>query len=149
MFRYWWLDGTVAFSGLPPEEKLDELAGTFKGVVVLVEEFELPYSLHEWKRRGVEVLHFPVPDFSAPSMEGLLDVLHWIERMVRRGRRVLIHCIGGCGRSGTVAVAWLMYSQRLPLQRALREVRRVRHCAVETEPQLELLRELERTLKTR
>nr|WP_206203836.1 dual specificity protein phosphatase family protein [Thermococcus sp. 21S9] len=134
---------------MPPEGSLNELSQAFNSVVVLVEDFELPYSLEGWKKRGVEVLHFPIPDFSAPSLEELLTVLQWIEAKVQEGKRVLIHCIGGCGRSGTVSVAWLMYSRRLPLRQALSEVRRLRHCAVETESQIELLKGLERTIKTR
>jgi protein-tyrosine phosphatase len=149
MFRYVWLDGKVAFSPLPPKETLDKLSRVFDCVVVLPERFELPYDPNEWERRGVEVLHFPIPDFSAPTLEELLTVLQWIEAKVREGKRVLVHCIGGCGRSGTVAVAWLMYSKRLPLGHALSEVRRLRPCAVETESQIELLKELERAIKTR
>ena len=143
------LDENVAFSRMPVEKELDEVVETFDAVVVLVEDFELPYSLDEWEKRGVEVFHSPIPDFSAPSLEELLYLLRWIEAKVREGKKVLIHCIGGCGRSGTVAVAWLMYSKRLPLERALYRVRRLRPCAVETESQIELLQELERYIKTR
>jgi protein-tyrosine phosphatase len=143
------VDGNVAFSRIPTERELDEVAETFDAVVVLVEDFELPYSLEGWKGRGVEVLHFPIPDFSAPSLEELLSILRWIKAKVMEGKKVLIHCIGGCGRSGTVAVAWLIYSKRLPLRQALSEVRRLRHCAVETEEQIELLRGLERAIRTR
>ena len=143
------LDENVAFSRMPVEKELDEVVETFDAVVVLVEDFELPYSLDEWEKRGVEVFHSPIPDFSAPSLEELLYLLRWIEAKVREGKKVLIHCIGGCGRSGTVAVAWLMYSQHLSLRQALYRVRRLRPCAVETEEQIELLQELERAIKTR
>ncbi|AHL22721.1 protein-tyrosine phosphatase family protein [Thermococcus nautili] len=143
------IDKNVAFGPLPPKESLNELSQVFNSVVVLVEDFELPYSLDEWEKRGVEVFHSPIPDFSAPSLEELLSVLQWIEAKVLEGKKVLIHCIGGCGRSGTVAVAWLMYSKRLPLREALYRVRRLRPCAVETESQIELLQELERAIKTR
>ncbi|MEO2151914.1 MAG: dual specificity protein phosphatase family protein, partial [Thermococcus sp.] len=109
------VDDNVAFSRMPVEKELDEVAETFDAVVVLVEDFELPYSLGEWERRGVEVFHNPIPDFSAPPLSQLLETLRWIEERAREGKKVLIHCIGGCGRSGTVAVAWLMYSQHLSL----------------------------------
>lgn len=51
--------------------------------------------------------------------------------------------MGGLGRSGTVGVAWLMYSRGLSLREALMEVRRKRPGAVETQEQMEVLKELE------
>ncbi|WP_297553110.1 dual specificity protein phosphatase family protein [Thermococcus sp.] len=143
------VDDNVAFSRMPVEKELDEVVETFDAVVVLVEDFELSYSLDEWERRGVEVFHSPIPDFSAPPLSKLIEILRWIEERAREGKKVLIHCLGGCGRSGTVAVAWLMYSQHLSLRQALYRVRRLRPCAVETEEQIELLQELERAIKTR
>ncbi len=127
----------------PPEIELDGLAEIFKAVIVLVEEFELPYSLEEWKKRDVEVLHSPIEDFTAPSLDQLLEILRWIDARVREGKRVLIHCLSGLGRSGTVAVAWLMYSKGLSLREALARVRSIRPGAVETEEQMGMLMELD------
>ncbi len=140
------VDENVAFSRMPTAGELDEVAGDFDAVVVLVEEWELPYSLDEWEKRGVEVLHSPIPDFTAPSLNQLLEILRWIDARVHEGKKVLIHCLGGLGRSGTVATAWLMYSKNLPLSEALRRVRSVRPGAVETYEQMEVLKELERFL---
>lgn len=138
------IDDNVAFSRMPTRSEIDEVAETFDAVVVLVEEFELPYSLSEWQKRGVEVLHSPVRDFSAPALDQLLKILRWIEARVAEGKRVLIHCMGGLGRSGTVAVAWVMYSKGFPLGEALRRVRRVRPGAVEVEEQVEILKKLQK-----
>ena len=143
------VDEKVAFSRMPNDVELDEVAEDFDAVVVLVEDYELPYSLEEWGKRGVEVLHSPVPDFTAPSLNQLLEILRWIERNVYEGKRVLIHCFGGLGRSGTVAVAWLMYSKGLPLREALKRVRSIRPGAVETREQFEVLSELEMYLSHR
>ncbi|WP_010477527.1 protein-tyrosine phosphatase family protein [Thermococcus zilligii] len=143
------VDESVAFSRMPAEGELDEVAKNFDAVVVLVEEGELPYSLEEWGKRGVEVLHSPIPDFTAPNLEQLLEILRWVDAKTREGKRVLIHCMGGLGRSGTVATAWLMYSKGLPLREALRRVRSVRHGAVETPEQFEVLKELEMHLSHR
>jgi len=143
------VDGRVSFGMMPLREHLDEVARDFDAVAVLVEDCELPYSLDEWEKRGVEVLHSPVPDFKAPTLDQLLETLRWIEEMVREGKRVLIHCSGGMGRSGTVATAWLMYSRGLPLVEAIRRVRSLRPGAVETPDQVGVLRELERYMSER
>ncbi|NJE01556.1 dual specificity protein phosphatase family protein [Thermococcus sp. JdF3] len=143
------IDEGVAFSRMPAVSEIDRVAETFDAVVVLVEEFELPYSIEEWEERGVEVLHSPIPDFTAPTLSQLLEILHWIGGRVREGKKVLIHCLGGLGRSGTVAVAWLMYSKGLPLREALARVRRIRPGAVETPEQMKILKELESFLRSR
>ncbi len=143
------LDDNVAFSRMPARSEMDEVAETFDAIVVLVEEYELPYSLNEWRKRNVDVLHSPIPDFSAPTLNQLLKILRWIEAKTLENKRVLIHCMGGLGRSGTVAVAWVMYSKELPLREALRRVRSLRPGAVEVEEQMEVLKELEMLLKSR
>lgn len=140
------IDEGVAFSRMPTERELDEVARDFGAVVVLVEEHELPYSIEEWGKRGVEVLHSPIEDFTAPNIEQLLEILRWVEEKVREGKKVLIHCMGGLGRSGTVATAWLMYSKGFSLREALMEVRKKRPGAVETMEQVEVLKELEERL---
>ncbi|MDK2914179.1 MAG: hypothetical protein PWQ79_1094 [Thermococcaceae archaeon] len=136
------IDEKVAFSRMPTERELEGVAKDFDAVVVLVEEHELPYPLEEWEKRGLEVLHSPIPDFTAPSVEQLLEIFRWIEERVREGKKVLIHCMGGLGRSGTVATAWLMYSKGFSLREALMEVRKKRPGAVETQEQMEALKEL-------
>ncbi|NJE04887.1 protein tyrosine phosphatase [Thermococcus sp. M36] len=143
------VDDNVAFSRMPTKSELDAVSETFDAIVVLVEEYEPPYPLEEWRKRGVEVLHSPIEDFTAPSVEQLLEILRWIEARVGEGKKVLIHCLGGLGRSGTVATAWLMYSKGLPLREALRRIRSVRPGAVETYEQIEVLKELERLLRSR
>ncbi|WP_297436037.1 dual specificity protein phosphatase family protein [Thermococcus sp.] len=143
------LDDNVAFSRMPMRSELDEVSKVFDAVVVLVEEYAPPYPLEEWRKRNVEVFHSPIPDFSAPSLNQLLEILRWIEARVAEGKRVLIHCMGGLGRSGTVAVAWVMYSEDVPLREALRKVRSLRSGAVETEEQMEVLKELEMLLRSR
>lgn len=143
------VDENVAFSRMPTGRELDEVVNDFDAVVVLVEDYELPYSLDEWEKRGVEILHSPIEDFTAPSLEQLLEILRWIDTRIREGKKVLIHCLGGLGRSGTVATAWVMYSKGLPLREALRKVRSVRPGSVETYEQMEVLEELEKLLRSR
>lgn len=88
-------------------------------------------------RAGIAWRHFPVTDFGVPDeSEGALwpmlaeELSGWLER----GGRVLLHCRGGCGRSGMVALR-LMAEAGEPPQAALARLRQIRPCAVETEEQ--------------
>ncbi|WP_461865355.1 protein-tyrosine phosphatase family protein [Thermococcus sp.] len=133
----------VAFSPMPYPQDIPKLAEQFQAVVVLTDEYELYYEIDTWKKSNVEVLYSPIEDFSAPPLEGLIEIVKWIEKRVNEGKKVLIHCLGGSGRSGTIAVAYLIYSQKLSLREALSKVRQLKPSAVETQEQMDVLRALE------
>ncbi|WP_174823452.1 protein-tyrosine phosphatase family protein [Ruegeria arenilitoris] len=83
--------------------------------------------------------HLPIKDFGAPSPP--IQVL-WPEtsalarRILVDGGRVLVHCRGGCGRSGMVVLRLMIESGEEPAQ-ALVRLRAIRPCAVETDPQMD------------
>jgi protein-tyrosine phosphatase len=88
-------------------------------------------------RQGISWAHLPVTDFDVPGAE---TAALWPETRARvravldRGARVLVHCMGGCGRSG-MAILRLMVESGEDPPAALVRLRAVRPCAVETEPQ--------------
>jgi protein-tyrosine phosphatase len=78
--------------------------------------------------------HLPVRDFRrpAPAVEVAWANLSAEARAVlARGGRVLVHCYGGCGRSG-MALLRLMVEEGEAPDAALARLRAVRPCAVET-----------------
>lgn len=108
-------------------------------LVLLVEEHELarwsdPAIVTLGARAGVEVLRFPIPDGDAPSI-GLMEE---IQSAIRGGRavgNVAVACMGGVGRTGTVAACALVSGGRSAAD-AIGRVREVRHpTAVETDVQ--------------
>lgn len=88
--------------------------------------------------RGVAWLHLPIADFGTPGADVRAvwpDVSRRAQDILWRGGRVLIHCRGGCGRSGMAALR-LMVEADEPPGPALARLRAARPCAVETEAQL-------------
>lgn len=87
--------------------------------------------------RGVGWLSLPVADFGVPS-DATLQL--WpaaaarVTAVLSQGGRVLVHCMGGCGRSG-MAILRLMIEMGEAPAPALMRLRAVRPCAVETEDQ--------------
>ncbi|MEB8388285.1 protein phosphatase [Rhodobacteraceae bacterium KMM 6894] len=87
---------------------------------------------------GTRWMHLPVPDFGVPEGAAAAD---WPKASkaalaALRGRgRVLIHCKGGCGRSGMAALR-LMVEAGEAADAALTRLRTVRPCAVETSAQM-------------
>ncbi len=51
--------------------------------------------------RGIELLHRPIPDVSVPSLYAARSLVH--ELIARREAPMMIHCIGGLGRTGVIA----------------------------------------------
>jgi hypothetical protein len=83
--------------------------------------------------------HLPILDFSAPDEQALLrwpGISHMARRALVGGGRVLVHCKGGCGRSGMVALRLMIECGESP-PRALARLRAVRPCAVETPEQMQ------------
>jgi protein-tyrosine phosphatase len=83
--------------------------------------------------RGITHRHFPVVDYGAPeagdtAWPALAAELHGA---LASGHRVLVHCMGGCGRSGMVALR-LLVERGEAAEAALARLRAVRPCAVET-----------------
>lgn len=86
---------------------------------------------------GIEWEHFVIEDFGVPDADALAD---WerlsakIHEVLSQGSKVLMHCFGGCGRSGMAALRILIEGGAAP-EAALARLRDVRPCAVETEAQ--------------
>ena len=86
---------------------------------------------------GLEVRHFPVADESVPppwSDAAFAELVAGIRRALDGGRRVVVHCRGGVGRSGLVAAA-IVTTYGDDADAAIARVRRAQRWAVETKEQ--------------
>ena len=86
---------------------------------------------------NVQWLHFPVDDFqAAPADRDMLwdPISQTLHRILNEGGRVIVHCRGGCGRTG-MAVLRLMIEAGEHSEDAMNRLRGIRPCAVETRHQ--------------
>jgi protein-tyrosine phosphatase len=109
---------------LQEEEELDYLAGETAN--------QRAESLKEF---GIEFVHSPIGDFRVPTPEQATMLSEMILKDVNEGRSILIHCMGGLGRSGTIAACSLVHYGIKPYE-AIALVRKIRPGTLETDEQV-------------
>jgi protein-tyrosine phosphatase len=66
-------------------------------------------DLHEIENKhGFEVYYLPLCDNSAPSEPELEQALDWLDEVIYLGKKVLVHCRYGVGRTATFVAAYLL-----------------------------------------
>jgi protein-tyrosine phosphatase len=91
-------------------------------LVTLLEETEIEHRLapdfrERVLRAGLELISFPVADGWVPSsVEAVSSLIARILHRMRSGRTVVVHCMAGLGRTGTVAACCLVARGRSPAE---------------------------------
>lgn len=143
---YWLIPGVLAGSRRPGGRSgRDQLDAELRwlraqGIGAILTLTEDPLSPLEANAHGFELLHLPVIDFTPPMPEQLALALAFIDRQRSADRPVLVHCLAGQGRTGTVLAAYLIRAGNSP-DRAISMVRQVCPLAVENDRQRAALRE--------
>ena len=60
------------------------------------------------KHAGFDVYYMPIPDEEAPTLDELEKALVWVTDRIKAGKKILVHCRFGIGRTGTFVAAYLM-----------------------------------------
>lgn len=114
-------------------------------LALLVEDDELahwsdPTIVEQAARFGLRVERYPIPDGSPPASRAATDAIMASLDAVREHGDAAIACMGGVGRTGTVAACALVRSGWEP-DAAMARVRAIRHpTAVETRSQQQFVR---------
>jgi protein-tyrosine phosphatase len=91
------------------------------------------------KNSGFETRYLGIKDQGVSSLEQMAVLVQWIQDTTAKGKKVMMHCVGGLGRSGLVAASYLV-AQGIDAKTAVAEVRRVRSSrAIESREQEEFI----------
>jgi len=103
-----WITSHLAVGHAPMSyAELDSLRDQgINAIVNLCGEYSDLHQIEE--KAGFEVLFLPVEDEHAPEMAAMDEALAWLDEAVYLGKRVLVHCRHGIGRTGTFVTAYLL-----------------------------------------
>jgi atypical dual specificity phosphatase len=142
----WIVPDVLAAMGRPYD--LRKAVELFKdaGIGVVISLTESALNTDILAEFDIEYHHIPVDDFRAPDAAQIERFVSVVAVARQVGRRTLVHCFAGRGRSGTMAACYLVSLGRTP-EEALAEVRSLRPGAIETEEQESAVRDYAKRLQ--
>ncbi len=117
-----WINGQIAVSGAFTDQDIPLLKKQgIKAVIDIRSERRDNEEL--LKKHGMDYLRVKVDDTFSPSLEQFADVMDFVEPILNKGHKVLIHCQNGAGRSPLAVIAVLV-SRGMKTSDALRLIKR-------------------------
>ena len=139
----WLIDGKLAGSAIPTSK--DEIKWVQEqGVKSIVTIREEPL-VDEWIK-DVNYLHVMSNDMGVPEFDDLIHAVDFIHRRITNNEFVLVHCLAGLGRTGTVLACYLVKYQNMTADEATQKVREERPGSIQSYPQDEIIFRFEKSL---
>jgi len=139
----WLIDGKLAGSAIPTSK--DEIKWVQEqGVKSIVTIREEPL-VDEWIK-DVNYLHVMSNDMGVPEFDDLIHTVDFIHRRLAHNEPVLVHCLAGLGRTGTVLACYLVKYQNMTADEATQKVREERPGSIQSYPQDEIIFRFEKSL---
>ncbi len=119
MARFRKVTNQLYWSSCPSRSILDKIENEKIDIVVNLTHECVNYRLPS----SVILIHYPIVDFSfVPPEEVLVSLLLELSNKLEENMRILIHCLGGIGRSGTLVAMLLVYHYNFDANKALEKV---------------------------
>ena len=139
----WLIDGKLAGSAIPTSK--DEIKWVQEqGVKSIVTIREEPLA-DEWIK-DVNYLHVMSNDMGVPEFDDLIHAVDFIHRRITNNEPVLVHCLAGLGRTGTILACYLVKYQNTSTEEAIQKVREERQGSIQSYPQEEIIFRFEKSL---
>ena len=147
----WWIDELhLLGSRNPSDSDLQRLRRDGFGVLVsLLDDKERApkYDIARATALGYVRHNISVRDFSPPTLDQLEHFVKLVKGLPS-GTKMIVHCEGGTGRTGTFAAAYWI-TKGMTAAEAITYVRKARWCAVETPEQETVLAEFASRIQPR
>ncbi|XP_005094827.1 cyclin-dependent kinase inhibitor 3 [Aplysia californica] len=105
--------------------------------------------LDKYGEAGFTVHHFPIEDGGVPEVASMLDITEKLRLCLLGGKKTLLHCFGGLGRSCSVAACLIMVmDDSVGHEEAIKRVKDLRgKTAIQSVKQFNFVNEFEEKLK--
>jgi len=138
----WLIEDEIAGMAKPASSVYDFESLKEKGLDAIVSLSEYPLSEVLIEEFGFSVKHIPVRDFQPPTLEQVEDFVAFAKNARSEGKKLVVHCDAGVGRTGTMLACYLV-SKGHSATDAIEEVRAKRPGSIETIEQEEVVLEFE------
>ena len=123
----WIIEEKLAGSAIPTsKEEIDWIKQ--EGVKSIVTIREEPLE-DEWIK-DVNYLHVHSNDMGIPEFSDLVNSVHFIHQRITNDEPVMVHCLAGLGRTGTILACYLIKYEDMAADDAIEKVRRERHGSI-------------------
>ncbi|MFX1602234.1 MAG: protein-tyrosine phosphatase family protein, partial [Promethearchaeota archaeon] len=130
--------GELWGSTLP--ETREDLEGIVEAGIKVIISLESRFGFPDFSGLELEQHHITIPDFGIPSADNVREFVSVVKDSLDQGKPVLVHCLAGCGRTGTMlALAEVYLYDSNDGRSAIERVRKSRPCAIETDGQEEVI----------
>jgi len=119
-----------------------------KGIEIVISLTTDPLQRLAADRYDFEFFHIPIADGGAPSFDQIEQFVNYLNYGLRNGKKTLVHCGAGYGRTGTMFACYLV-NRGATAEGAIREMRKKMPLAIENRQQEERIVEYERYVKER
>ena len=140
----WLIENKLAGSAIPTsiEEVQWAIDQGVKSVITVREE-----PLDDSWTKNVNYLHIPSNDMGVPEFVDLVSAVDFIHRRITNNEPVMVHCLAGLGRTGTLLACYLVKYQNMSADEATKNVREERPGSIQSYPQEEIIFRFEKSLK--
>ena len=140
----WLIENKLAGSAIPTS--IDEVQWLIEqGVKSIVTVREEPLD-DDWIK-DVNYLHIMSNDMGVPEFNDLVQAVDFIHRRITNKEPVMVHCLAGLGRTGTVLASYLIKYQNMSADEAMKKVREQRPGSIQSYPQEEIIFQFAKSLQ--
>ena len=139
----WIIEGKLAGSAIPTST--DEIQWAIdqgvKSIVTIREEpLDTDYT------NNVNYFHVHSNDMGVPAFDDLVKTVDFIHDRIVNDEPVMVHCLAGLGRTGTILACYLIKYKKMSADDAIQKVRDERPGSIQSFPQEEIIFQFAKSL---
>ena len=132
----WLIKNKLAGSAIPTSIKEIDwvIEQGVKSIVTIREE-----PLDDDWIKNVNYLHVMSDDMGIPEFDDLTNAVDFIHQRLNDKEPVMVHCLAGLGRTGTILASYLVKYENMSADKAIEKVREIRPGSIQSYPQEEII----------